>query len=94
MTQAQSETNLSTARISPIDFTSILKSKPSTVLLLSLLGLGEVLTIAFSIALLPTITSTDAVAVKTIVQPRTEIADNSKTCGDRDRGDGTFDCPT
>ena len=93
MIQTQAKTNSSITLISPLVFTSIFEFKSSTVLLRFLIGLGEVMTIVLSVAFLPSIISTDAVAVKTIVQPKTEIADNSKTCGDRDQGDGIFDYP-
>ncbi|NJL91194.1 MAG: hypothetical protein HC916_16500 [Coleofasciculaceae cyanobacterium SM2_1_6] len=41
-------------------------------------GLVEVIIVVFYVAFIPSIISTDSVAVKTIVQPRIEIADNSK----------------
>lgn len=93
MTQTQATTNSSTTLISPLVFTSIFESKSSTVLLRSLIGLAEVMAILLSIAFLPSMITADTVAVKTIVQPKIEIANNSRTCGDRNRGNGTFDCP-
>ena len=92
MTQTQAKTNSSTTLFSSLVFIPIFESKSSKVLLRSLIGLGEVLTILLSVAFLPSIISTDTVTVKTIIQPKTEIADTSKTCGDRNQGDGIFDC--
>ncbi len=62
-------------------------------LLLSVTGLARVIAAVFSMTFFFSIIKADLVNAETVTQPRSEIADNSKTCGDRNRGNGTFDCP-
>jgi hypothetical protein len=90
MTQLQSTTNAFTTLIPSIDLFSSLKPKSSTVLFLSDSELLKMMML-LSVAFLPLI-RTNLVSTATTIQPRTEIANTSNTCGDRNRGDGVFDC--
>lgn len=61
-------------------------------LLLSGTGLLERIILVFLMVFIPSIIRTDLVTTEGTIQPRTEITKTSNTCGDRNRGDGVFDC--
>lgn len=69
-----------------------MSSQQLSSLLRSGTGLVEVIILVFTVIYFPLTIKTDLVTTEATIQPKTEIANNSNTCGDRNRDDGIFDC--